>query len=135
MNAHADVCWRPEAAGDPVFGALTAAGRSTPVPSMHADVVVDLPRGAAWLGSSAMYPYQAFRLGSAWGVQFHPEAGAERLRGWADGYDGVDTAAVLDAYVAREAEISAAGRAIADGFAAVVRQSATRSSASTIVYA
>lgn len=129
-----DVRWRPEAADDPVLGALAMAGRTTPVPSMHADAVVDLPPGAVWLGSSDMYPYQAFRLGSAWGVQFHPEAAAETMRAWAEGYGDVDTAAVLAAYDARETEISAAGRAIATGFATVC-QSGTRSSASMIVYA
>ena len=137
-----DVRWRPEAASDPVLGMIAGAGRAAPLPSMHADAVVDLPRGATWLGASAMYPYQAFRLGSAWGVQFHPEAGADTLRAWATAYDGVDVEAVLGAYAEREAEISAAGRAIAVGFAAVVSQSvtappaapsATRSSASMIV--
>ncbi|RYV51261.1 type 1 glutamine amidotransferase [Pengzhenrongella frigida] len=136
-----DVRWRPDAAGDPVLAALAASGRSAPLPSMHADAIVDLPRGAVWLGSSAMYPYQAFRLGRAWGVQFHPEAGAATFRGWAQAYDDVDAAAVMALYEAREPEIAAAGRAIAAGFAAVVHrtaderaaQSVTRSSASMIV--
>ena len=103
-----DVRWRPEAAGDAVVGAVAALAddrHRTPQPSMHADAVVDLPRGAVWLASSAMYPYQAFRIGSAWGVQFHPEAGADTLRGWADSHDDVDTDAVLAAYAAREAEV------------------------------
>ena len=81
-----DVRWRGEAATDRLLAGLAAAGRTAPLPSMHADAIVDLPRGAVWLGSSTMYPYQAFRLGSAWGLQFHPEAGAATLRGWAQGY-------------------------------------------------
>jgi len=143
-----DVRWRDEAATDRLLAGLAAAGRTAPLPSMHADAIVDLPRGAVWLGSSTMYPYQAFRLGSAWGLQFHPEAGAATLREWAESYDDVDTAAVMAAFDAREPEISAAGRAIATGFAAIVRravasqpttgqptagQSGTRSSASMIV--
>ncbi|NMR20296.1 type 1 glutamine amidotransferase [Cellulomonas fimi] len=136
-----DVRWRPGAAQDPVLGACAAAG-TTPAPSMHADAIVELPRGAAWFGASAMYPYQAFRVGTAWGVQFHPEAGRATLRAWADQYDGVDTGAVLDAFDARADDLGSAGRAIASGFAAVVHRSArqsvvsgTRSSASTMVYA
>ncbi|WP_421742102.1 type 1 glutamine amidotransferase [Cellulomonas sp.] len=122
-----DVRWRPEATGDAVVGdvAALADGRySTPQPSMHADAVVDLPRGAVWLASSAMYPYQAFRIGSAWGVQFHPEASADTLRGWADGHDDVDTEAVLSAYAAREAEVEAVGRTLAESFVAHVRATA-----------
>ncbi|QTE31267.1 type 1 glutamine amidotransferase [Pengzhenrongella sicca] len=117
----ARIHWRPEAAGDPVLGALVgpARPRSTPLPSMHADAVVGLPPRAAWLGSSDMYPYQAFRIGSAWGVQFHPEASARTLQAWAAQYDDVDAAAVRAEYAAAEPEIAAAGRAIAEGFAAV----------------
>ncbi len=122
-----DVRWRPEATGDAVVGAVAAladARHSTPQPSMHADAVVDLPRGAVWLASSAMYPYQAFRIGSAWGVQFHPEAGADTLRGWADGHDDVDTDAVLAAYAARQGEVETVGRTLAESFAAHVRATA-----------
>ena len=119
----ADVRWRPEAVGDAVVGAVAALADDryrTPQPSMHADAVVDLPRGAVWLASSPMYPYQAFRVGSAWGVQFHPEVNAESLRAWADGHDDVDTDAVLAAYDARADEVSAVGRALAESFAAHV---------------
>ncbi len=122
-----DVRWRPEASVDAVVGPLAALAddrHRAPQPSMHADAVVDLPRGAVWLASSAMYPYQAFRIGSAWGVQFHPEAGADTLRAWADSYDDVDTEAVLAAYAAREAEVTAGGRALAEAFAAQVRAAA-----------
>ena len=101
------VRWRPEAAGDPVVGFLAGSGRPTPMPSMHADAVVDLPPGGAWLGASA----EAAALASG------------------------DAAAVAAGYTGAEPEITAAGRSIAAGFAAVVRQSGTRSSASTIVYA
>ncbi len=120
----ADVRWRPEAAGDSIVGAVAALAddrHRTPQPSMHADAVVDLPRGAVWLAASPMYPYQAFRIGSAWGVQFHPEAGPETLRGWADSHDDVDTDAVLAAYAARADEVRAAGRALAESFASHVR--------------
>ena len=116
-----DVRWRAEAASDSVLGKVAASGRTAPLPSMHADAIVDLPPGAVWLGSSAMYPYQAFRLGAAWGLQFHPEASADTLRRWADAYDDVDTGTVMEAFSARDVEIAAAGQAIATGFADVVR--------------
>lgn len=32
-----------------------------------------LPPGATLLARSALEPHHAFRFGSAWGVQFHPE--------------------------------------------------------------
>jgi GMP synthase (glutamine-hydrolysing) len=121
-----EIRWHDAAAGDPVLGTLAAAGRRTPMPSMHADAVVELPPGADWLASSERYPYQAFRLGSAWGVQFHPEASAALLRAWAREHDDLDAAAVGGDYAAREPEISTAGRAIAEGFAAVVHARAQR---------
>ena len=130
-----EVHWRPEATGDALLGALAAGGRFTPVPSMHADAIVDLPPGAAWLASSDTYPFQAFRLGSAWGLQLHPEAGPDTLRRWADAAAAPDALGVADRYAARAQELSAVGQSIAVGFAAVVRQSVMRSSASTIVYA
>ena len=42
----------------------------------------DLPDGATRLASSALYPNQAFRLGSAWAFQFHPEVTPQRMRRW-----------------------------------------------------
>lgn len=124
-----DVQWRPEAVGDPILDGLqdlTLADdrRTTPQPSMHADAVVDLPCGATWLASSATYPYQAFRVGSAWGLQFHPEAGAELLGSWADANTDVDAGAVRADYTRREQEIAAGGRHIAEAFALLVHERA-----------
>ena len=122
-----DVRWRPEAASDPLVGPLeelAGAARTSPLPSMHADAVVDLPRGAVWLASSSTYPFQAFRIGSAWGVQFHPEAGVGTMRAWADANDDVDTEAVVEGMDARGHEIEAAGRALARAFVALVRERA-----------
>ena len=124
-----DVQWRPEAVGDPVLDGLQDLDladdrRSTPQPSMHADAVVDLPRGATWLASSATYPYQAFRVGSAWGVQFHPEAGPELLAAWAATHDDVDVDAVRAEYARRAEDVAAGGRAVAQAFAALVNERA-----------
>ncbi len=71
---------RPEAAGDPLF-----RGLPSPVPAIerHVDAITALPPGATWLAETAACRYQAFRVGrAAWGVQFHPEAAADRLRDW-----------------------------------------------------
>lgn len=73
-----DVDLTPAARDDPVFGGLTG-----PVPALqwHADTF-DLPDGAVLLASSAMYPHQAFRVGSAYGIQFHVEVTADLAAQW-----------------------------------------------------
>lgn len=122
-----DVRWRPEAAADPLVGALVrhaGTARTSPQPSMHGDAVVDLPRGAVWLASTAMYPFQAFRIGSAWGVQFHPEAGVDTIRTWAEENDAVDTETVVAQMTARADELTVSGRAVADAFAGLVHERA-----------
>ena len=47
----------------------------------HGDTF-DLPPGSVHLVSSELYPHQAFRLGSALGLQFHVEATAAMARDW-----------------------------------------------------
>jgi GMP synthase (glutamine-hydrolysing) len=102
-----------------LVGALAAGGRSTPMPTMHADAIVDLPRAATWLAASRMYPYQAFRIGSAWGVQFHPEASPALLHDWAVA-TGEDVAAIDQVVAAHDAAVAPAGATIARAFAGVV---------------
>ena len=83
-----EVRMRPDAASDPVLGPVVAAlGRDVPAPSMHQDAITALPADASWLASSQQYPFQAFRVGSAVGVQFHPEAGEDVMRRWAENRD------------------------------------------------
>ncbi|MDM7830520.1 type 1 glutamine amidotransferase [Cellulomonas edaphi] len=118
------IYWRVEAVSDPVAGPLVAGlteRRATPQPTLHSDAVVDLPAGAVWLASSNQYPYQAFRIGSAWGVQFHPEASAATLREWATRDGDVDTEAILAEYAEREAELVGIGEALVGGFVDHVR--------------
>jgi GMP synthase (glutamine-hydrolysing) len=68
-----------------------------------------------------MYPHQAFRAGAAaWGVQFHPEVSATTFRTWAEGHPEVDTEAVTAELRARDADVAAAGEAMARRFAALV---------------
>jgi GMP synthase (glutamine-hydrolysing) len=47
----------------------------------HGDTF-DLPPGSVHLASSELYPHQAFRLGSALGLQFHVEVTAAMAREW-----------------------------------------------------
>ena len=65
---------------DPVLGPLARAGAPT-VLHWHSDAV-ELPRGVTLLGSTPRTPVQAFRIGSALGTQFHPEADAALLETW-----------------------------------------------------
>ena len=70
---------------------LTAAGRADPVLGAlqepaelfewHHDTF-DPPPGAILLAGGAVYPGQAFRLGSVVAVQFHPEVDGPLLAGW-----------------------------------------------------
>ncbi|QCB93790.1 type 1 glutamine amidotransferase [Cellulomonas shaoxiangyii] len=68
-------------ADDPVLGALGAVGTAPTVLHWHSDEV-DLPAGATLLASSAVTRVQAFRAGSAVGLQFHPELDAAMLDLW-----------------------------------------------------
>jgi len=63
---------------DPVTGALTEPAELF---EWHHDTF-DPPPGAVLLASGAVYPSQAFRLGSVVAVQFHPEVDGPLLRGW-----------------------------------------------------
>ncbi|GIG22595.1 aminotransferase [Cellulomonas chitinilytica] len=119
------VHWRPEALHDELVGGLVDADlpedrRTTRMPSMHADAIVDLPRAAKWLAHSRAYPYQAFRVGSAWGLQFHPEASPATLHAWASLHDDVDTAAVDAAAAEHDEVVAGAGRVLARAFAGIV---------------
>lgn len=84
----ASVRWRDEATDDRLLGALPDPFT---VGTMHSDMVETLPPDAVWLGESAQYPHQAFRVGAcAWGIQFHPEIGHHQYRDWADVFAGSD---------------------------------------------
>ncbi len=65
-------------AEDLVLGAL---GDRPTVLHWHSDAV-DLPAGATLLASTPTTPVQAFRAGSALGLQFHPEVTASMLDLW-----------------------------------------------------
>jgi GMP synthase (glutamine-hydrolysing) len=93
-----EVGWLPvevtkDGAADPVASALP--------PRFHAfqwhHYTHELPEGAVELARSPVCT-QAFRLGRAWGVQFHPEVRAEQVESWlADDPDDVADPAALRA--------------------------------------
>jgi GMP synthase (glutamine-hydrolysing) len=60
---------------DPVFGPV---GHVLPVLHWHNDTF-ELPAGATLLASSELYPHQAYRIGSAYALQFHVEIGASQV--------------------------------------------------------
>ena len=66
---------------DPVLGALQEPAELF---EWHHDTF-DPPPGATILAGGAVYPSQAFRLGSVVAVQFHPEVDAPLLTGWWEG--------------------------------------------------
>ena len=95
----AEVGWLPveltdAAAADPVAASLPA--RFDAFQWHH--YTHDLPGGAVELARSSVCT-QAYRLGRAWGVQFHPEVRAEQVEAWLA--DDPDDA--LDPAVFREA--------------------------------
>jgi GMP synthase-like glutamine amidotransferase len=119
------VSLRREAEADALFAGLPGDFR---VIQNHRDQITGLPPGAVRLAESEACPVQAFRVGErAWGVQFHPEAGAGRLDHW-------DEVALADAGLdlralraeAEEAEPGSArnARRLAASFAELVRKAA-----------
>ena len=65
------------AAGDPLLGGLRSP---LAVQATHRQSVLELPPGAVRLAGNDHDPNHAFSLGSAWGVQFHPEFDATVVR-------------------------------------------------------
>lgn len=112
--------WQSGAGRDPVVGRVAALGSAT-FPSSHADVVSRLPIGAIELARTAAYPHQAFRIGSALGVQFHPEASPELMTAWAE-LRGADSLAVRRSMRLVDDSVSRNGALVAQGFADAARE-------------
>lgn len=113
------VSWHGAALADPLLGRLAENGRSLFAAS-HSDAVTRLPSGATELASTETYPHQAFRVGSAVGVQFHPEASPELMGRWAalGGEDGRDMRRAMNA---QDTEVSRNGRLLAQSFSGQLR--------------
>lgn len=76
-----EIGFAPVAVSDPEDPVLGGLAPSTDVLHWHGDVF-DLPDGAQPLASSELTEHQAFRLGNAWGVLFHPEADLALVEAW-----------------------------------------------------
>ncbi len=120
-----EVGWTPAAYGDRLLGPV-AARDDSPAVQWNNDVVVRLPEGAVDLAHTPDGLLQAARLAPAvWGVQWHPEAGEEIIRPWAD-HDrddaverGVDVDAYVDDVAAARGRLRDTWRVLAVGFASV----------------
>lgn len=114
----------PAATDDPLFGPL-APHRTLRMIQNHRDSITSLPPGATLLATSPACRVQAFRIGErAWGLQFHPEAGADRVSAWDPDRlraDGFDRAALIAGGQADAAVNEVQARALVTAFAGVVR--------------
>ena len=78
-----------EAEFDPIFGRLPELMYSG---AMHGDAITTLPKDAVLLATGEQYPHQAFRVGSCWGVQFHPEVSPAQYEKWVESLCAEDPA-------------------------------------------
>ena len=93
---------------DPVLGSTGAA--TLPVVHWHEDTF-ELPAHASLLAGSALFPHQAFRVGTnAYGLQFHVEVERELARAWRE---LLPDGALEESSVV---EVEGAGRTMLDAF-------------------
>lgn len=110
-----EVYWTGAARNDGLVQRLAVNGSSVLAES-HSDVVTELPAGAQLLASSQRYRNQAFRVGSALGVQFHPEASPELMGRWAE-LGGNNARDMRRSMHSLDSEVSRNGRLLAQAFA------------------
>lgn len=109
------------AATDPVFASVP---RRASFIESHVDRIVALPPEATLLASSEACRFQAFRIGKAWGTQFHPEATVENIHAWEPAKLqklGLNKETLIREAEERAEESGLASRALFEGFLAVVR--------------
>jgi GMP synthase-like glutamine amidotransferase len=82
----------PEGMVDPLLGGLP---ERIPVLQWHEDTF-DIPPEGKLLASSEECPHQAFRVGRAWGLQFHVEATGAMLADWF--HSSVRRSTILEEY-------------------------------------
>jgi GMP synthase-like glutamine amidotransferase len=93
----------PAAADDVLLAGLPSSVWAV---ESHQDQITRLPEEAVLLMSSERCPHQMLRIGQSWGVQFHPEVTASRVRRWSPerlhalGFDPLQVVADADRYAA-----------------------------------
>ena len=119
------VGWSDAAHEDVLFGALTDARIAV---QWNKDVVRSLPTTSVVLAQTDRGEIQVVRFAPAmWGGQWHPEAGEEIVRQWAedDRADTLEQGVDIDAYIAEVAaareELRSSWRQLAVGFGALSR--------------
>lgn len=83
---------RFDAAGDPLMSALSP---ESVLFEWHHESF-ELPPSAVLLGGSDAVPTQAFRAGSAWGIQFHLEVEARHVLEWSNSAGGREDLEALE---------------------------------------
>ena len=76
-----EIGWLPVEIADPRDPVIGPLAPMTVALHWHGEVF-PLPDGATPLARSAMTPVQAYRLGNAWGMLFHPEADEALVETW-----------------------------------------------------
>lgn len=111
-----DVGWTSEALTDPLLGPIAGTGPTRPTRAVqwNNDLVVETPSETVVLARTPRDEVQAARFTpTVWGVQWHPEAGVDVVRVWADqdrdeaAERGVDLAGYLAAVGAARDELRA----------------------------
>lgn len=116
--------WTGEAADDALVQHLPEPFLAC---NFHFDSIDRLPESAVHLGTGTLYPHQAFRIGSAWGLQFHPEVTPDRFKSWQPEADPVDAGASerfhaqASTFAATDEAVLPSTLALADRFASIVR--------------
>jgi GMP synthase (glutamine-hydrolysing) len=117
--------WLPAAGSDALVGALVGTSRGV---QWNDDVVVEAPAGSVVLARAVMGEIQALRYARrVWGVQWHPEIGADILAPWADSDRdraagrGIDVDSLVREVAAAEDELRETWRPLAVGFARATR--------------
>ncbi len=121
-----EVGWAPAAASDPLFAAVSSARVAV---QWNNDVVTIPPTATQVLARAGTGELQAARFApTVWGVQCHPEAGAEIVGEWAaqDRDSARERGVDVDEYVARVAaatdELRYSWKPLATAFAALDRE-------------
>lgn len=121
------VRWHSTANGDALLGGLP---QPFLVGALHSDAIETLPPNASWLGESAQYPHQAFRVGvQSWGVQFHPEVNASTMRMWLscmerdEGMETCESTDIADDFEEQQATVLAGTAIVARRFANLIGSS------------